>query len=95
MSEQAIKARSAALGYCNLRSFKVTESCYELSGLSKKNKLVEVFQSRHRRHRSSGGARRSEIGDRGQPQALAFPDLRISDAFANSAVADALAHAVC
>ena len=43
MSEQAIKARIAALGYHDIRSFKVTESCYEIYGSSKENKLVEVY----------------------------------------------------
>jgi len=43
MSEQAIKAKIAALGYHNIRSFKVTESCYEIYGASKDNKLVEVY----------------------------------------------------
>ena len=42
MSEEAIKAKIAALGYQNIRSFKVTESCYEIYG-SNKNKLVEVY----------------------------------------------------
>jgi hypothetical protein len=42
MSEQAIKAKIAGLGYHKLRSFKVTESCYEIYGLNKENKLVEV-----------------------------------------------------
>src|SRR5450759_1601740 len=43
MSEAAIKARIAALGYKNIRSFKVTESCYEIYGSNKENKLVEVY----------------------------------------------------
>ena len=43
MSEAAIKARIAALGYQKIRSFKVTESCYEIYGSSKENKLVEVY----------------------------------------------------
>ena len=43
MSEEAIKAKIAALGYHNIRSFKVTESCYEIYGSSKENKLVEVY----------------------------------------------------
>jgi hypothetical protein len=43
MSEEAIKARIAALGYHDIRSFKVTESCYEIYGSSKENKLVEVY----------------------------------------------------
>jgi hypothetical protein len=43
MSEQAIKAKIAALGYHDIRSFKVTESCYEIYGSSKENKLVEVY----------------------------------------------------
>lgn len=43
MSEQAIKAKIAALGYHDIRSFKVTESCYEIYGSSKDNKLVEVY----------------------------------------------------
>jgi hypothetical protein len=43
MSEEAIKAKIAALGYHTIRSFKVTESCYEIYGSSKDNKLVEVY----------------------------------------------------
>lgn len=43
MSEEAIKARIAALGYQKIRSFKVTESCYEIYGSDKNNKLVEVY----------------------------------------------------
>jgi hypothetical protein len=43
MSEEAIKARIAALGYQKIRSFKVTESCYEIYGSDKDNKLVEVY----------------------------------------------------
>ena len=43
MSEEAIKARIAALGYQKIRSFKVTESCYEIYGSNKANKLVEVY----------------------------------------------------
>lgn len=43
MSEEAIKARIAALGYQKIRSFKVTESCYEIYGSNKENKLVEVY----------------------------------------------------
>jgi hypothetical protein len=43
MSEEAIKAKIAALGYNKIRSFKVTESCYEIYGANKENKLVEVY----------------------------------------------------
>lgn len=43
MSEEAIKAKIAALGYQQIRSFKVTESCYEIYGSNKDNKLVEVY----------------------------------------------------
>ena len=43
MSEAAIKAKIAALGYQKIRSFKVTESCYEIYGSDKENKLVEVY----------------------------------------------------
>jgi hypothetical protein len=43
MSEEAIKAKIATLGYHNIRSFKVTESCYEIYGADKTNKLVEVY----------------------------------------------------
>jgi hypothetical protein len=43
MSEEAIKAKIAALGYQKIRSFKVTESCYEIYGSDKDNKLVEVY----------------------------------------------------
>ena len=43
MSQTAIKAKIAALGYHKIRSFKVTESCYEIYGSDKQNKLVEVY----------------------------------------------------
>src|SRR5450631_2559851 len=43
MSEEAIKAKIAALGYQKIRSFKVTESCYEIYGSDKEGKLVEVY----------------------------------------------------
>ena len=43
MSEDAIKAKIAALGYQKIRSFKVTESCYEIYGSDKAGKLVEVY----------------------------------------------------
>src|SRR5664279_2150943 len=43
MSEAAIKAKIAALGYHQIRSFKVTESCYEIYGSDKDNKPVEVY----------------------------------------------------
>jgi hypothetical protein len=43
MSEDAIKAKIAALGYQKIRSFKVTESCYEIYGSDKEGKLVEVY----------------------------------------------------
>jgi hypothetical protein len=44
LSEDAIKAKIAALGYKQIRSFKVTpEACYEIYGSDKDNKLVEVY----------------------------------------------------
>ena len=43
MSEDAIKAKIAARGYQKIRSFKVTETCYELYGSNKEDKLVEVY----------------------------------------------------
>jgi hypothetical protein len=43
MSEETIKAKIAALRYHKIRSFKVTESCYEIYGSDKNNKLVEVY----------------------------------------------------
>jgi hypothetical protein len=43
MSEESIKAKIAALGYHNIRTFKVTASCYEIYGSNKENKLVEVY----------------------------------------------------
>ena len=43
MSEAAIKAKIAVLGYHKIRSFKVTESCYEIYGSNKQDKLVEVY----------------------------------------------------
>ena len=43
MSEEAIKARIATLGYQKIRSFKVTESCYEIYASNKEDKLVEVY----------------------------------------------------
>jgi hypothetical protein len=43
MSEDAIRAKIAALGYQKIRSFKTTESCYEIYCSDKKGKLVEVY----------------------------------------------------
>ena len=43
MSEEAIKTKIAALGYQKIKSFKVTESCYEIYGSDKDDKLVEVY----------------------------------------------------
>ena len=43
MSEDAIKAKIAALGYQKIRSFKVTDTCYEIYGSNKEDKLVEVY----------------------------------------------------
>jgi hypothetical protein len=43
MSEDAIKAKIAALGYQKIRSFKATETCYEIYGSDKDDKLVEVY----------------------------------------------------
>jgi hypothetical protein len=43
LSEKAIKAKIAALGYHKIRSFKVTASCYEIYGSNQENKLVEVY----------------------------------------------------
>jgi hypothetical protein len=43
MSEDAIKAKIAALGYQKIRSFKATEACYEIYGSDKEDKLVEVY----------------------------------------------------
>ena len=45
MSEAAIKAKIAALGYHKIRAFKVTKLCYEIYGSDKQNKLVEVYFS--------------------------------------------------
>jgi len=43
MSEDAIKAKITALGYQKIRSFKTTESCYEIYASNKEDKLVEVY----------------------------------------------------
>lgn len=43
MSEDAMKAKVAEMGYQKIRTFKVTGSCYEIYGYTKDNKKAEVY----------------------------------------------------
>ena len=43
MSEEAMKAKVAELGYKDTRTFKVTGSCYEIYGKTKDDKKAEVY----------------------------------------------------
>jgi hypothetical protein len=43
MSEDAMKAKIAELGYQKIKTFKVTGSCYEIYGYDKNNKKAEVY----------------------------------------------------
>lgn len=43
MSEDAMKAKIAELGYQKIKTFKVAGSCYEIYGYDKNNKRAEVY----------------------------------------------------
>lgn len=43
MSEDAMKAKVAEMGYQKIKTFKVTGSCYEIYGYTKDNKKAEVY----------------------------------------------------
>lgn len=43
MSEDAMKAKVAEMGYQKIRTFKVTGSCYEIYGYTKDGKKAEVY----------------------------------------------------
>lgn len=43
MSEDAMKAKIAELGYQKIKTFKVSGSCYEIYGYDKNNKRAEVY----------------------------------------------------
>lgn len=45
ISEDAMKAKIAELGYQRIRTFKVAGSCYEIYGYDKDNKRAEVYFS--------------------------------------------------
>lgn len=43
MSEDAMKAKVAEIGYQKIKTFKVSGSCYEIYGYTKDNKKAEVY----------------------------------------------------
>lgn len=43
MSEEAMKAKVAEMGYQKIRTFKTTGSCYEIYGYTKDGKKAEVY----------------------------------------------------
>lgn len=43
MSEQAMQAKVAEMGYQKIKTFKVSGSCYEIYGYTKDNKKAEVY----------------------------------------------------
>jgi len=43
MSEEAMKAKVAEMGYQKIRTFKVSGSCYEIYGYTKDGKKAEVY----------------------------------------------------
>jgi len=43
MSEDAMKAKVAEMGYQKIKTFKVSGSCYEIYGYTKDNKKAEVY----------------------------------------------------
>lgn len=43
ISEDAMKAKAAELGYVKIKTFKVSGSCYEIYGWNKEDKRVEVY----------------------------------------------------
>lgn len=43
MSEEAMKAKVAAMGYERIKTFKVSGPCYEIYGYTKDGKKAEVY----------------------------------------------------
>lgn len=43
MTEDAMKAKVAEMGYQKIKTFKVSGSCYEIYGYTKDNKKAEVY----------------------------------------------------
>lgn len=43
MTEAAMKAKVAEMGYQKIKTFKVSGSCYEIYGLTKDGKKAEVY----------------------------------------------------
>lgn len=43
MSEDAMKAKVAEMGYQKIKTFKVSGSCYEIYGFAKDGKKAEVY----------------------------------------------------
>jgi hypothetical protein len=58
MSEDAMKAKVATLGYERIKTFKVSGNCYEIYGYTKDGKKAEVYFNP-----VSGDVVKSEIGD--------------------------------
>ncbi|WP_029076012.1 PepSY domain-containing protein [Kaistia adipata] len=58
MSQDAMKAKIAEMGYQKIKTFKVTGSCYEIYGYDKNNKKAEVYFNP-----VDGSVVKAEIGD--------------------------------
>ncbi|WP_018181669.1 PepSY domain-containing protein [Kaistia granuli] len=58
MSQDAMKAKIAEMGYQKIKAFKVTGSCYEIYGYDKNNKKAEVYFNP-----VDGSIVKAEIGD--------------------------------
>ena len=58
MSEDAMKAKVATLGYERIKTFKVSGNCYEIYGYTKDGKKAEVYFNP-----VNGDVVKSEIGD--------------------------------
>jgi hypothetical protein len=58
MSQDAMKAKIAEMGYQKIKTFKVTGSCYEIYGYDKANKKAEVYFNP-----VDGSIVKAEIGD--------------------------------
>ena len=58
MSEDAMKAKVATLGYERIKTFKVSGNCYEIYGYTKDGKKAEVYFNP-----VNGDIVKSEIGD--------------------------------
>jgi hypothetical protein len=43
MSEEAMKAKVAAMGYQRIKTFKVSGACYEIYGYTKDGRKAEVY----------------------------------------------------